>query len=180
MEGGIVAAMNGNFSNLTEDELRSLYESPGSLSEEDHETVTIELGARVMRRERREEWSRRWRQLRALAVLAALAGGAAWAYQQLDQSGMISHEEDSTITAANDWIVGESKDCTSPVLDADTAAAVQKETGYAFSEVSCDDGPEHQIKIRFYGQQSQPEHRVVLWHCTRAEDSFTCKETGAR
>jgi hypothetical protein len=99
-------------------------------------------------------------------------------YEWLDSIGWIPHQEDTVISARSDWLVGESKECWSAPLDSDIAALSGKEVGYAMSSVSCDDGPEHKMKVTFYGLQVQTEYKVVSWRCTRNEDSFTCKQTG--
>ena len=56
---------------------------------------------------------------------------------------------------------------------------MKKPTGYAISQVNCDGGPEHSVKITFFGRTEQPEYAWITWRCTRNEDSFTCKQTGA-
>jgi len=106
-----------------------------------------------------------------VAVLAALP-----AYRWLDSSGWIPHREDSTITARLDWRVGESKNCQSYPLSAELAMTAGKAAGYALSQVKCDDGPEQQASVRFFGRTEQPEYAVVIWKCTRKEDGVTCYE----
>jgi hypothetical protein len=91
-------------------------------------------------------------------------------FEELDSNAWVPHREDSIITAQANWFVGESKECMSyPVL-------LQK--GNAISLISCDGGPEHSVKVTFYGRVKQPEYRWINWRCTRNEDSFTCKQTG--
>lgn len=96
-----------------------------------------------------------------------------------DSTGYVSHDVHSTITAQSDWMVGESKDCMSFPLDADTARAQGKQAGYAFSYVNCDNGPEHNITITFWGAEYQPGKTEAEWNCKRTSDSFVCKQTGA-
>ena len=103
--------------------------------------------------------------------VAALAG-----YFGLDNYGWIPHNEDTKITAQANWFVGESKTCVSYPLDARTAQLMGKNVGYAMPQVSCDDGPEHQIRITFYGREEQPEYMAVSWRCTREANKFTCYE----
>jgi hypothetical protein len=114
-------------------------------------------------------------------VMAAVVAGR-WA---LINQGITSHEADTLITAQSDWLPGESKDCRSEALDANAAAALHREQGYALYAIVCDDGPTHSMKVEFYGKAVQPEYRTVLWRCTRNKDSllgsdteFTCKQTG--
>lgn len=92
-------------------------------------------------------------------------------YTWLDAAGRISHEEESSITAQTDWLVGESKYCEStPILDA-------QRNGYAVASLRCDEGPEHLTKIHFWGRELQPEYVTVYWKCTREESAFTCYES---
>jgi len=104
----------------------------------------------------------------------------------LDQSGWVSHTEDGVITAQSSWLAGESKECASvPLIDPKSEGFPDKDFGYALSAIHCDDGPEHHIKIQFFGRQDQPEHRGIVWNCKKNSDSvmdpagFVCKETGA-
>jgi hypothetical protein len=107
-------------------------------------------------------------------------------YEWLDSNGWISHREETAITARNDWLAGESKECWSAPLSNDGAALLKKEVGYAISDVSCDDGPVHNMKVTFYGRKVQPEYKVATWRCTRNEvsflndNTFTCYQTGGQ
>ncbi|MFZ1085044.1 MAG: hypothetical protein WAN35_08770 [Terracidiphilus sp.] len=111
----------------------------------------------------------------------AIYGGYGW----LDSIGWISHREETVITARSDWLVGESKVCWSAMLNSEGAALLGKEVGYAMSSVSCDDGPEHKMKVTFYGKKLQG-YIVANWRCTRNEvdflndNSFTCYQTGGQ
>lgn len=100
-------------------------------------------------------------------------------YSALDENGQISHSVETSISAQENWLVGESKGCTSPVLDAKTAQYLHQEPGYVASLVACDNGPQHAIKVTFYGQLNQPDHKLITWRCTRESDGFTCKQKGA-
>lgn len=112
----------------------------------------------------------------------AIYGGYKW----LDTMGWISHREDTVITAGNSWLVGESKECWSAPLNAEGAAQSGKPIGYAMSSVTCDDGPDHSMKVTFYGRKVQAEYKAVSWRCTRNEvsffndNSFTCYQTGGQ
>lgn len=106
----------------------------------------------------------------------AIYGGYEW----LDSIGWILHREDTSITARSDWLVGESKECWSSTLNSAGAALLGKDVGYAMPAVSCDDGPEHKIKVTFYGRKVQAEYKVVGWHCNRDLLSFTCYQIGGR
>lgn len=110
-------------------------------------------------------------------VLIALAYGL---YSWMDESGWISHRENTVISARSDWLVGESKECWSATLDSDGAALTGKQVGYAMSAVSCDDGPEHKMEVTFYGRIEQPDHKLVKWRCTKGYLGFTCWQTGSR
>lgn len=114
-----------------------------------------------------------------LILLGIVVAVCYWAYAGIDSIGWMEHREDSVITAQANWFVGESKECTSSPLDDKTAESVKKPLGYAVSRISCDDGPEHNVTITFFGRTEQPEYVWVSWRCTRNEDSFTCKQTGA-
>lgn len=96
----------------------------------------------------------------------------------LQDNALAPREVDTLITAQSDWLPGESKDCESPTLDADTAAKMHKPIGYALAVIACDDGPTHSMKIQFYGKAAQPGYKVVLWRCTRNDPECACKQTG--
>jgi hypothetical protein len=83
-----------------------------------------------------------------LAICASLAYGV---YEVLDSVGWIAHHEDIVVTAQTDWFVGESKDCVSYPLNEDVARGVS-----AIANVRCDEGPEHRVKVTFYGRVRQP------------------------
>jgi hypothetical protein len=116
-----------------------------------------------------------------LAILAALAFAG---YEGLDSMGWIPHREDTVISARGDWLPGESKECLSYTRKKDWPAFKDKAVGYAMSWVKCDDGPDHQMKVTFYGRKVQPEYETIRWRCTRSEvsffndNSFTCYQTG--
>lgn len=111
-----------------------------------------------------------------LALVVVVFVGGYGAYTGIDSSGWMPHSEDSVITAQANWFVGESKDCTSYPLDAKTAQAMKKPKGYAIAQINCDDGPQHSVKITFFGRTEQPEYDWITWRCTRNESSFTCKQ----
>ena len=104
-----------------------------------------------------------------LVIIGLLA-----AFSQMDTSGMIPHTQDSSITAQGNWFVGESKECYSYPLIASLATG--QPYGYALNRVNCDDGPLHNVNIKFFGRVAQPEYAVVYWRCTREEDEFACYE----
>ena len=117
-----------------------------------------------------------WGSSALLWLFLCLAGYAG--YEWLDSIGWISHQEETVISARSDWLVGESKECSSATLNSDGAAPTGKEVGYAMSSVSCDDGPEHKMEVTFYGQKVQADYKLVSWRCTRNVLSFTCYQTG--
>jgi hypothetical protein len=111
-----------------------------------------------------------------ITVIAAISWGA---YEELDSAGWIPHNEETIITAQPSWLIGESKECLSyPPFNQAEAYPLGKPVGYAVARMKCDDGPEHQMKIRFFGRMEQPEYASVRWKCTRGEDGFTCYELG--
>lgn len=114
-----------------------------------------------------------------LCIVIVFVGYAIYGgYEWLDSIGWISHQEETVISARSDWLVGESKECSSATLNSDGAAPTGKEVGYAMSSVSCDDGPEHKMEVTFYGQKVQADYKLVSWRCTRNVLSFTCYQTG--
>ena len=60
-------------------------------------------------------------------IIVALVSGIGYGtYQGLDSVGLVPHREDSIITAQANWFLGESKDCLSYPVDADTARTIKK------------------------------------------------------
>lgn len=99
-------------------------------------------------------------------------------YSALDENGQISHSVETSISAKENWLVGESKDCTSPVVNAKTAQFIGQDEGYVAMFVTCDEGPQHTITVKFYGQMNQPAEKLITWRCTRETEGFTCKQKG--
>jgi hypothetical protein len=108
-------------------------------------------------------------------AVAIVYGG----YSRIDSVGWIPHSEDSVITAQTNWFVGETKECRSYPLDAQSAKAMNKSAGDAVYQIKCDEGPEHKVSIEFYGKKVQPENALAIWNCTRKESTFLCKQSGA-
>ena len=106
-------------------------------------------------------------------ILLAVAFGA---WNGMNSSGWIPHTQVTTITAKANWLDGELKRCVSYPMDARTASAADKSSGYAVSKLYCDGGTDHQISVTFWGRLAQPEYDVVDWRCKRNSDSFTCYE----
>jgi len=94
-------------------------------------------------------------------------------YHGLDSAGLIPHERESFVTAQSNWFVGESKPCSSSPF---SAPAEGEKTGYALYSISCDDGPAHEVKVRFWGRKEQREYAIVYWKCIREDSGFTCDE----
>lgn len=109
-----------------------------------------------------------------VCVLLA-AGVSTKSYNEADSMGWISHTENSVITAQANWFVGESKMCYSYPLPRSLPEPPLK-AGNAIYQINCDNGPEHQMKIKFYGRVEQPEYSAVQWRCSRSESGFTCFE----
>lgn len=103
-------------------------------------------------------------------LIGGLIGGCVAGYEKLDSTGLLLHKRESVITAQANWFVGESKDCTS----SPDGFGVAK--GNAVQSLSCDDGPEHRVRITFFGRVNQPEYVLVQWKCTRSAEGFTCSE----
>lgn len=97
-----------------------------------------------------------------------------YGFNQVDKWDPDSHDAESTITAQANWILGESKYCTS----LPEAATDKHEAGYAFEFANCDEGPSHLVKITFWGREEQPEYVQVNWKCVRNADQLTCADQG--
>jgi hypothetical protein len=101
------------------------------------------------------------------------------AYQWTNSQRYVSHTVETSITAQPNWLVGEVKDCLSPVLHCKTAPLFKQETGYVASSLNCDNGPSHTIKVTIHAPLLQPEHKSISWRCTRETEGFSCEQTGA-
>jgi hypothetical protein len=113
---------------------------------------------------------------RTVVLILAFLGFCAWL--AADSFGWIPHRVDSAITAEENWFVGETKECISDSLDEQTAKAWNKPVGSVVEHVNCDDGPEHHVRITFWGQKEQKDIAWARWSCRRESSSFTCKQTG--
>lgn len=120
-----------------------------------------------------------------LLVLYALCVGVYQGWLWLDREGYRSHTVNSTITAQENWMPGETKLCASAPFSREESTANGKPEGYVFERIACDDGPDHNVKIEFYGEESQLGVKYsVYWSCTRNEisafndNAFVCKQTG--
>ena len=92
-------------------------------------------------------------------ILCVLVAAIYAGYQWLESVGYISHSVETVVTAQGKWFVGETKVCTSAI----------KESPFAY--VSCDDGPEHKVKITFFGREKQGSN-FATWNCKRNDLSF--------
>ena len=110
-------------------------------------------------------------------------------YQYFDRTGHHLHVIETSITASCNWLVGETKECSSDVLtpasfrkrQASAVTGMDNEIGEFASEgFRCDDGPNHTMNVRAYGRLRQPEYGKIFWRCTRTADSFECRETSGR
>jgi hypothetical protein len=90
-----------------------------------------------------------------------------------DDFGFESHSAEVTISAQPNWFIGESKQCSSLTL---TEADEHHRFGYALTDLKCDDGAGHLMKVTFWGREEQPEYAAVMWECQREEKEFSCKE----
>jgi hypothetical protein len=93
--------------------------------------------------------------------------------------GYARHSVETSISAQQNWIVGETKACSSFPLRDMEAYRLGKEPGYIAASINCDDGPMHTVTVNLYGRLNQPEHRIAYWNCTRESEGFTCRQTGA-
>ena len=141
------------------------------------------------------------RMIGILTVVIGIVVGGYFTYTFADNEGYISHTVETTITARSNWLVGESKDCW--LAPNNYFAALAKKYGgvvvdksgnviddsmaaYVMSSVDCDDGPQHKMKVVFYGRKFQDEYKIVTWRCTRNAVSFlnntafTCYQTGGQ
>ena len=91
----------------------------------------------------------------------------------------IPHTVESHITVNQEWLVGESKECTSVIIPSVLANSINEKAGYAVLSFHCDDGPFRNMKVRIFGRTEQPEHKVAKWNCSRESEKFTCRQTGA-
>jgi hypothetical protein len=92
-----------------------------------------------------------------------------------DYYGFDDHWAQVTITAQQNWFIGESKTCmNAPLAKADE----EHSAGYALTDLLCDDGPAHLMKVTFWGREQQPEYEQISWKCKRNADEFTCAELG--
>jgi hypothetical protein len=114
-----------------------------------------------------------------LIFLCVIGYGIYGAYEGLDSIGWISHKAEASITAESSWMEGESKTCISTPFNSEAAKSFNKPVGYAMAFLNCDDGPSHNISITFWGREIQQGNKAVFWSCTRTQDSFNCKQTGA-
>jgi len=104
--------------------------------------------------------------------------GPYYMYKDVDKRGWIPHHETTRISVQDNWLTGEVKDCISYPLDYKDAHAIGKDEGFALASIKCDKGPEHNLKITFYGLSEQPLRGWVSWQCERRDDGFVCKQTG--
>jgi hypothetical protein len=108
-----------------------------------------------------------------ILVLYGLCAAVYQGWLWLDRAGYRSHSVDTVITAQENWMPGESKSCTSIPLRREEARQAGKPNGYIFSRIACDDGPDHNVKVEFYGREAQPRLQYSsFWTCVRKEVSI--------
>jgi hypothetical protein len=117
--------------------------------------------------------------LGCLFILLMMGACGYWVYLWVDSQGYIQHSVETSISAKQEWLVGEMKDCLSFPLTPKNASVSHQQDGYVGDSLTCDDGPFHRITVKLYGQLEQPGRKVVTWHCTRESEGFTCRQTGA-
>lgn len=109
------------------------------------------------------------------AVIAAIV--LMWVGGGFDQIGWEWHTVQTDITADANWIVGETRECTSLPLTPADAKVMHVQPWSAVELIQCGSGPYHNISIRFWGRIARPDKQEVGWRCTRFADSFVCKAT---
>jgi hypothetical protein len=131
-------------------------------------------------RDRLEEvWGERVKVWLGVLMILYFGGAAVMAsYQGLDRAGYLSHTEVTDITVSPNWLVGETRQCNSPVLHGSDATGAGKPHGYAMGVVVCDDSPVKTFSVTFYGRTEQREYSGIQWSCTKGSSAFTCKQTG--
>jgi hypothetical protein len=118
-----------------------------------------------------------------LIVGGLVYAGVHWSWTTLDGMGWIAHTVQTKITVSPNWMVGETKTCSSPILTGNDAAIEHTDEGYALYLIACDDSPVETFEVMFYGRKEQPEYRSVQWSCERREPNsfkktvFNCKQT---
>lgn len=140
----------------------------------------------IIRRRADEDRKRhRWGCFLGVLFLVGVIWGVAYAaYAGLDSIGWIGHREQAMMTVSPNWLEGERKACFSLIVYGEVARSDGKPDGYALSHISCDDGPEHDVLVKFFGQEEQPGRAYAKWECVREQQSllndaaFTCLQTG--
>jgi hypothetical protein len=66
--------------------------------------------------------------------------------------GYARHSVETSISAQQNWIVGETKACSSFPLRDMEAYRLGKEPGYIAASINCDDGPMHTVTVNLYGR----------------------------
>lgn len=112
-------------------------------------------------------------------------------YQSLDEAGWISHQHDTPVWIAGDWMVGEYRACemrTTESVSPESRAEFpvlycgKTETGFAeltgFAEFN--DSLEsnryfHALPVTYYGRINRPDSAFISWRCQRNTGQLTCK-----
>jgi hypothetical protein len=103
-----------------------------------------------------------------------------YGFNALSFNGYFPHFVETEISVQPDWLVGEVKECSSPVLNRPIAHDLGKKNGYVAEVMYCDDGPKRAMNVTLFGRLEQPEHRWITWKCRRDATGFTCHQTGAK
>ena len=100
-------------------------------------------------------------------------------YNWIDENGYLPHTVEASIQAQQNWLVGETKLCSSVPLGYQFSQLRNKKEGFVAALIDCNGGPYHTMQVKLYGRTEQPEHKAVTWRCTRETESFTSWQTGA-
>ena len=105
-------------------------------------------------------------------------------HQSLDEAGWISHQHDTPVWIAGDWMMGEYRECEmrttesiSPESRAEFPVLYCGKTGTGFEEFN--DSSEsnryfHSLPITYYGRIENRENPTI-WRCQRNTAQLTCK-----
>lgn len=124
----------------------------------------------------------------SIGLICVLGGvavvGCQQIYQSLDEAGWISHQHDTPVWIAGDWMMGEYRECEmrttesiSPESRAEFPVLYCGKTGTGFEEFN--DSSEsnryfHSLPITYYGRIENRENPTI-WRCQRNTAQLTCK-----
>jgi hypothetical protein len=101
-------------------------------------------------------------------------------YEQLDLNGYIHHERTLDVYMANDWLVGENRECTLNLWHDKNGKATGQLDGLVCPAGQGTLNP-HNLSVTFKGvvdpKDMNGQERSIPdeWRCTRKSGSFTCE-----